>query len=172
MAMRKCRECGHEVSSKAKTCPNCGIKNPGRRAVRPGTVLAVVIGFFIVWAMSLGDSTTPTTQGSTSQPSGSESQSGYVDLPGSVSFDGQQFTIRNQGSYDWTDCEMSINAGVISGGYDLNAGRIEAENTYTVGAMQFTKDGERFNPFTHKPEDFDIYCDTPRGRGSYHGSWQ
>ena len=24
MAMKKCRECGHEVARTAKTCPNCG----------------------------------------------------------------------------------------------------------------------------------------------------
>ena len=24
MALIKCNECGHEVSSRAKTCPNCG----------------------------------------------------------------------------------------------------------------------------------------------------
>jgi hypothetical protein len=28
MAMVKCRECDKEVSNKAKTCPNCGVKNP------------------------------------------------------------------------------------------------------------------------------------------------
>lgn len=28
MAMKKCRECGQAVSSSAKICPNCGVKNP------------------------------------------------------------------------------------------------------------------------------------------------
>jgi len=28
MAMTKCRECGHAVSSDAKACPNCGAKDP------------------------------------------------------------------------------------------------------------------------------------------------
>lgn len=28
MALKKCRECGKEVSSQAKVCMNCGIKNP------------------------------------------------------------------------------------------------------------------------------------------------
>lgn len=30
MALKKCRECGKEVSSQAKTCPNCGINKPVR----------------------------------------------------------------------------------------------------------------------------------------------
>lgn len=28
MALTECRECGHEISSSAKNCPNCGVKNP------------------------------------------------------------------------------------------------------------------------------------------------
>lgn len=28
MAMQKCKECGSEVSSKAKKCPHCGVDNP------------------------------------------------------------------------------------------------------------------------------------------------
>lgn len=28
MALKKCKECGKEVSSKAKKCPNCGNKSP------------------------------------------------------------------------------------------------------------------------------------------------
>jgi hypothetical protein len=29
VALVKCRECGHEVSDQAETCPHCGIKAPG-----------------------------------------------------------------------------------------------------------------------------------------------
>lgn len=28
MALKKCRECGHEVSTGAKACPNCGVRYP------------------------------------------------------------------------------------------------------------------------------------------------
>ena len=31
MALTECRECGARVSNKAKQCPDCGIKKPGRR---------------------------------------------------------------------------------------------------------------------------------------------
>jgi len=31
MALKKCRECGKEVSSKAKTCPHCGVNNPVKK---------------------------------------------------------------------------------------------------------------------------------------------
>lgn len=29
MALKNCKECGKEVSSSAKKCPHCGVKNPG-----------------------------------------------------------------------------------------------------------------------------------------------
>lgn len=32
MALVKCKECGKEVSASAKTCPHCGISNPGVKA--------------------------------------------------------------------------------------------------------------------------------------------
>jgi hypothetical protein len=32
VALVKCRECGHEVSDQAETCPHCGIKAPGAAA--------------------------------------------------------------------------------------------------------------------------------------------
>jgi len=31
MGMKKCKECGEEVSDKAKTCPKCGVDNPGKK---------------------------------------------------------------------------------------------------------------------------------------------
>jgi len=31
MAMAKCKECKHDISTDAKTCPNCGIKNPYKK---------------------------------------------------------------------------------------------------------------------------------------------
>src|SRR4051812_4918262 len=31
MALKPCRECSEKVSTKAATCPNCGMKHPTRR---------------------------------------------------------------------------------------------------------------------------------------------
>lgn len=31
MAVAKCRECKHEISTEAKVCPNCGVKKPYRK---------------------------------------------------------------------------------------------------------------------------------------------
>lgn len=49
MAMTKCKECGQEVSTKATTCPNCGVKNPGVNSgdILKGIGVLIVIGLFV-----------------------------------------------------------------------------------------------------------------------------
>ncbi len=54
MALRKCKECGHEVAKSAKTCPSCGVKSPGKKApntqLQPIPVLVALIVFAgIAW---------------------------------------------------------------------------------------------------------------------------
>ena len=46
MALIKCQECGREISSAAKACPQCGAKNPKRAGF--GEVLLVIIGAVFV----------------------------------------------------------------------------------------------------------------------------
>jgi Zn finger protein HypA/HybF involved in hydrogenase expression len=59
MAMTKCKECKKEVSSKAATCPHCGIKNPGQKASDAigGFIMLIVIGWIISLFMG-GDNKT------------------------------------------------------------------------------------------------------------------
>lgn len=74
MPLSKCRECGEQVSSEAKTCPKCGIKGPVKRK---GAILNGVMIVFAVLALSafLGkkspNSGTPT---STQEALGSDPQ--------------------------------------------------------------------------------------------------
>lgn len=90
-------------------------------------------------------------------------------LDASVSFTGTQFVITNENTYDWTDVKLEINYGVVSSGFVLRVARLQAGQKYQVGAAQFTKsDGERFNPFTHKPLKFAIFCK----QGDYIGGWK
>lgn len=75
-----------------------------------------------------------------------------VELHASIAFTGTQFEITNDDTFDWLDVRLEINDG-----YQLNASRIDAGRTYTVGAMQFANgDGLRFNPITMKPQRFRI----------------
>lgn len=107
-----------------------------------------------------------------SDDSSTSSAPTYIDLKASVSFTGTQFVIKNQDTFDWRNVKLDLNPGTFSSGYVLNAGRMEAGETYTVGAMQFAKsDGEKFNPFSHKPQKLSISGDTPSGKGYYTGTW-
>ncbi len=44
MALKSCRECGGQVSTQAKTCPNCGVANPTRR----GFTVSAPVGCLLV----------------------------------------------------------------------------------------------------------------------------
>lgn len=52
MAMIKCHECGKEISSSAKTCPNCGVK-PKKSVGIVGIAFALFAGF-ILFKCTLG----------------------------------------------------------------------------------------------------------------------
>lgn len=81
-------------------------------------------------------------------------------LSARIRFDGTQFTITNNNTFNWTNVKFELNSGILKGGYILRQGRIKAKNTYTVGALQFAKsDGTRFNPFTMKPQSIFIFAD-------------
>lgn len=52
MALGKCRECGAEVSSEAKTCPKCGIKMPIRKTRWVSfSIIGILAGLWMVGAM-------------------------------------------------------------------------------------------------------------------------
>jgi uncharacterized membrane protein YvbJ len=43
MALIKCKECGHDVSTTAKTCPNCGAPTAKARQTDTSTSVARII---------------------------------------------------------------------------------------------------------------------------------
>lgn len=102
-----------------------------------------------------------------------ETKPSSIDLTASVSFTGTQFVIINLDTFDWTNVRLEVNSGLLKSGYVLKTQRMSSEETYTVGAMQFAKgDGTRLNPFTTKPQNFSIWCDTPRGKGFWYSEWR
>ena len=63
MALKKCRECGTEVSTEATQCPHCGVKDPtsspGATLVKRVFVGAVAFGVsFFVWSAFTGEDAT------------------------------------------------------------------------------------------------------------------
>jgi len=68
MALTKCKECNKEVSTGAKTCPSCGIGNPGAKKTDQvlGLFLLIAIAGFVVWACSPSE-TKPKVESSVSE---------------------------------------------------------------------------------------------------------
>jgi len=55
MALVKCKECGEEVSTQAKTCPKCGAKAPKKTSIFTWLVLIFIV--FIVYSVSQSPTT-------------------------------------------------------------------------------------------------------------------
>ena len=54
MAMKPCKECGKEISAKAKLCPHCGEPDPTRRALQNKMIGFVIVGGPIILAIVMG----------------------------------------------------------------------------------------------------------------------
>lgn len=130
------------------------------------TLLGIIFLFLILIGVIIA------LQSEESKKPSPRTSSATIDLEASVRFDGSQFIITNQDSFDWTTVKLEVNSGLLTGGYVLKVKRLEAGHTYTVGALQFAKgDGTRLNPFTTKPQKFSIWCDVPRGKGFWYGEF-
>lgn len=60
MALKPCKSCKHQVDAKAKTCPNCGVSDPGVTLVQKllGFALLIVVVIVAVKACGGGDEKT------------------------------------------------------------------------------------------------------------------
>ena len=59
MALVKCIECDHEISTEAKTCPNCGARNRAYKSKTGRVILLIillgVLGFVSYMQITVGD---------------------------------------------------------------------------------------------------------------------
>jgi len=49
MAMTKCRECGKDVSSSARRCPQCGADDPDKTGYYVSFAITLGIIAFVIW---------------------------------------------------------------------------------------------------------------------------
>lgn len=57
MALVNCKECGHPVSTEAKSCPNCGAKAPKRSGTGLAPLLVIGLIAYAVYATSSSPNT-------------------------------------------------------------------------------------------------------------------
>lgn len=169
MALKPCRECGHDVSTKAKACPSCGVDHPTRGALSRlfggsgGMVVAVILGVVVVAAIL-----SPSDDRVTPEPA----PSGPLDLAAEVRRTSTQVTVTNTSAVAWTDCSIHVNPGTFDDGYVQNVARIGPGEVVAGGLMAFVDgDGARFNPGTHVVQNVDVRCQTPAGEGWYSGEF-
>ena len=66
MALVKCKECGNDISTEAKTCPKCGAKN--EKPANAGTALAFIVIAIIMLYGAFNMSSTTTQQSAPTPP--------------------------------------------------------------------------------------------------------
>lgn len=78
MALVKCRECGNTVSTEAKTCPKCGIKNPAKKELSwPAAFIIFAVGIIILSSLFGEDATQPDTPKTPEQIRSEQIQKGF-----------------------------------------------------------------------------------------------
>ena len=114
MALAKCKECGSEVSTKAKTCPQCGapIKKGTSAAGCLFVIIICVLAGVIVASVNSGG--TKTRINRPKPPSQKQQQPLFIDLNARVQSMGTQFVISNQDSFNWVNVELQLNPGLFT----------------------------------------------------------
>lgn len=181
MSLRKCPDCGQDVSSSAVVCPHCG--RPNRRSSSPVEfsgilIIAVVCAGVLVWRMSSqyqapgepAQAVAPET--AIAQPARAEGNG----LLATIGYNRRLFILRvqNGDSFPWSGCQLAINARGISSGYtrDVEAIRPGITEAALLESGDFVDgDGRRFDPATQQVTTLDIACQTPKGKRSYQGKF-
>lgn len=144
MAMASCRECGHEVSDEAPTCPNCGVRKPVKRTSLLAVALLVLAGFWVLgWLVSTDSGTATGTRPAPSptpapQPELELSIDSCTRRGGSLWVEG---SVRNTGA-------VTVNFVQVRTTFeDGDGGVVDTGSTYAVGG-EMLRPGEA-SAFSH-----------------------
>lgn len=75
--------------------------------------------------------------------------------------------IVNNEDYNWSNCKVEVNPGLLGDGYSDQIGSINSKDSKVASFFDLTKDSQRFNILVEKPEKICLTCDTDiqKGRG-------
>jgi len=74
MALEKCKECDHEVSKKAKECPNCGAPVGAKQYSLGSLIILIIFGWFMYSLLSTDYISESTNSNSVASTKASEPQ--------------------------------------------------------------------------------------------------
>lgn len=145
MAMKKCKECGNEISSSAKVCPNCGKK---QKSIVKISILVIVILIIIIGIASSGGNTTTTSSDSSTNSSTTKSEKFTLvsdemttDSIGSCYIEG---TIQNNTDKTYSYVQVTFNIydkdGNQLGTAIDNINNLEANGVWKYKAMGLTSE--------------------------------
>ena len=180
MSLRKCPDCGQDVSSAATACPHCGRPTPTRTSpieLSAILIVAVVVAGVLLWRLSSreqapGEAAQAMPPGTTvAQPT----RQG-TGLTATVGYNRTLFNLRieNDDPFAWTGCQLSINAQGISSGYlrEVETIRPGITEAALLASAEFVDgDGRSFDPASQQVATLDIACQTPHGRRAYAGKF-
>jgi zinc-ribbon domain len=178
MSLRKCPDCGNDVSSSAPSCPHCG--RPLRKSSPPielsgVLIIAVVCAGVLIWRLSAQ------YQGSSEPPQAVAPETTIAQptrtgagLTAKIGYNKKLLLLRveNGDPFAWSNCELSLDAQGVSSGYmhtldTINPGLTDAA---LIGLGEFIDgEGRKFDPATQQVATLDIACETPQGQRSYGG---
>jgi hypothetical protein len=93
-------------------------------------------------------------------------------LHGSIAYLDTQFVVTNNEAFPLKNCSLNIQMGGTSGIYTLRGVDFPAHGERLIDANEFTNfDSERFNPYTHKPKNLNVECDSQSGRVAGGREW-
>ncbi len=117
MALQKCKECGNEVSSKAKACPQCGAAQPKKTSV----FTWIIGGFFAVAVVAAVVGGTSSSTMTPEQHAASKQKSESMKKT-MLALQAIKKSMRDPDSLKWEDITANDDASVICISYRAKNG--------------------------------------------------
>ena len=180
MSLRKCPNCGNDVSSSAVACPHCG--RPFRKSSSPVElsgilIIAVVCAGALIWRLSTQyQGSAEPAQAVSPETSIAQPTRTGPGLSARIGYNRKLFLFRveNGDPFAWGNCQLSLNAQGISSGYthELAAIKPGITDAALIESGEFIDgDGRHFDPATQQVATLDIACETPQGHLAYGGKF-
>jgi hypothetical protein len=173
MSLQPCRECGHHVSTKAKSCPRCGLPKPTRaRVLGLGGVAKALLALCLVGgAIGIGVAARLYQESRPVEPiRPSVVPTRFPRLSVQLALSGGRILVTNLDDHPWTSCRVDVNAGVPDGAFSREIGEVGVGEQVALRLDAFARaDGRSFDESADRVQVVDVHCDTPAGRAHFSG---